>query len=178
MARSIWDSLRAHFRAHPRLKVVCLSLLLGLPLVLVLAGPWILVETSLRQQLVSWIAPQFQGTCTIGKASLGWFSTVELRDVEVMSREDAPLLSDAEITLDRTLLELLFEGIDGATLTIANPHIDLVADDRSTLPPKTFGLIHDVLQLGKCLIDGSTDVGILNLSEHLQPLQHGFTLSI
>ena len=132
MARSIWDSLRAHFRAHPRLKVVCLSLLLGLPLVLVLAGPWILVETSLRQQLVSWIAPQFQGTCTIGKASLGWFSTVELRDVDVMSREDAPLLSDAEITLDRTLLELLFEGIDGATLTIANPHIDLVADDRGT----------------------------------------------
>ncbi len=132
MARSIWHSLRAPFRARPRLKVVCLSLLLGLPLVLVLAGPWILVETSLRQQLASWIAPQFQGTCTIGKASLGWFSTVELRDVDVMSREDAPLLSDAEITLDRTLLELLFEGIDGATLTIANPHIDLVADDRGT----------------------------------------------
>ena len=60
MAKSMWGSLQAQFRSHPKLGILLFFVFVVLPVLLILAGPWIVTETTLRQKFVSWVAPQFQ----------------------------------------------------------------------------------------------------------------------
>ena len=123
---------KAKFRRHPFLVVAFVVGFILIPAVLIISGPLIVSHTSLRQKIVPWVAPEFKGTCSIGTASLGWFSPIELRDVNLKNDQGQTLLTDASIYLDRTLFKLVAEGVEGATVTISDAHIHLVADERST----------------------------------------------
>lgn len=80
-------------------------------LLLVWSAPMLVAHTPLRNQVLAWAAGDLNGTLTAESASLGWFSPVVLKGVEVRDPAGELVLSAAEISSDRTLLGLL--GDDG-----------------------------------------------------------------
>ena len=132
MANAERSYLRTQFRRHPILAVVLVTVFIIVPGAFIISGPWIVSTTSLRQKIVPWVAPDFKGECSIGTASFGWFSPIQLEDVNLEGPQGNALLTGATVHLDRTLFELLVEGMGGATLTISDPQIYLVADESAT----------------------------------------------
>ena len=132
MANAERSYLRTQFRRHPFLAVIFVIGFIILPGTFIISGPWIISKTSLRQKIVPWAVPELKGECSIGTASFGWFSPIQLDDVSLEDSESKPLLTGATVHFDRTLFELLVEGVGGATLTISDAQIHLVADESST----------------------------------------------
>ena len=91
-----------------RRKCPLLMLLLALGL-LVWFAPTIVAKTSLRQQILPTLAPDFAGTFQTGSADLNWFSPVVLRDVKALDAQGNPLLEVESITSKKTLLALAVE---------------------------------------------------------------------
>src|SRR5947209_13971223 len=64
--------------------------------------PIVLAWTPLRNRALSMALPGLNGTITSGGASLGWFSPVEFRDVEIRDAAGNRLASAAAIRTDKT----------------------------------------------------------------------------
>ena len=88
--------------------------------------PALVANTSLRQQIVTFVAPQLRGSATIGGASLGWLSPVELRDVQLRDAAGAPVLSAPVVTTSRALWQLALGSHDLGTMRIERPELNLV----------------------------------------------------
>ncbi|MEC7695735.1 MAG: hypothetical protein VYA11_01415 [Planctomycetota bacterium] len=124
--------LKAQFLRRPLLSV---SLTIGLvivPAALLIGGPSIVSHTSLRQKIVPLVLPKLKGTCSIGAASLGWFSPVVFTDVDLDGPAGGPLMRDGTIGLNRTLFGLITQGIAGATITVSEADVHLVVREQST----------------------------------------------
>ncbi|MEC7501455.1 MAG: hypothetical protein VX970_06975 [Planctomycetota bacterium] len=124
--------LKAQFLRRPLLSV---SLTIGLvivPAALLIGGPSIVSHTSLRQKIVPLVLPKLKGTCSIGAASLGWFSPVVFTDVDLDGPSGGPLMRDGTIGINRTLFGLITQGIAGATITVSGADIHLIVGEHST----------------------------------------------
>ena len=106
--------------------LVAVGLLLVFLVLFVAALPWIVAQTSLRQAIIPRLLPEFAGTSHIGGAELGWFSTVKLEEVRLVDARGEVLLEGGQLSVDRTLLDLLRTGINGATIRVIDPSIHLV----------------------------------------------------
>ena len=124
--------LRAQFLRRPVLSVSLTMGLIIVPTALLIAGPSIVSQSSLRQKVVPWVLPELKGSCSIGAASLGWFSPVVFTDVDLTGPTGEPLMSDATIGLNRTLFGLITQGVAGATITVSDADVHLVVRDHST----------------------------------------------
>jgi translocation and assembly module TamB len=99
---------------RPRL----LLLGLGVPVLLVWLLPVLVAKTSLRQKILPTVLPKYEGRFDVGSASLGWFSTIELKDVRVLDKNDHLLMSIDRVASSNTLLELIKDRSDVGTFDL------------------------------------------------------------
>src|SRR5262245_19595397 len=91
-------------------------LLLGaaaLVVLLVWLAPMIVARTPLVDSLLTGALDGYPGRITTHRASLGWFSPVELSGVELQNGQGESLLSIAAVRTDKSLLGLLTGGAEG-----------------------------------------------------------------
>lgn len=88
--------------------------LVAVAVVLLLAwsAPLMVAHTPLRNQVLAWATGDLNGTVTAESASLGWFSPVVLGGVELRDAQGELVLAAGEVSLDRTLLDLLGDNDD------------------------------------------------------------------
>jgi len=95
------------------------AVLIGL-VVLLWSVPVIVAHTSLRQTIVSAALADFEGSVTVGSASLGWLSPLLARDVEARDTRGQPLGRAA------ALLGLLADTSRPGVFRVTDPNVQLV----------------------------------------------------
>ncbi len=119
----------------PRRRRRWLRRLLGLLTLLTLLiafAPVIVAHTPLRNRIARVALADLHGSIDVGGASLGWFSTVELRDVVIKDSEGRTLLTAAKITSSKSLISLVRNRADLGEFTIERPVLDVVSEKGST----------------------------------------------
>jgi len=105
------------------LRLGIVVLLLG---VLVWFLPAIVAKTSLRQQIAPWAVPELAGKVTIGSASLGWLSPVELREIDLRDPAGGPVATVSAVTTSRALWQLALQSSDLGVIRVERPEVNLV----------------------------------------------------
>jgi hypothetical protein len=113
-----------------RRKSLLLTVLFGA--VLVYFAPFLIAVTSLREIPLRMVFEGIDGTIHSGSASLGWFSPVKYRDVEVYDRDDKLVVRVPAVTIERTSLQLLFDRSRLGKVTLEQPSVNVVARDRGS----------------------------------------------
>ena len=96
--------------------------------ILILFAPTIISKTPLLSYLINTNAP-INGKIEIGTASLGWFSNTRLSELVVKDADEQTVVSIGNVSLDKSLTGLIFGGIDGTTIRITDPLIDIRVND-------------------------------------------------
>lgn len=99
---------------------------------------WMLPILIAHSPLLNWIvgmaAADLDGQVRIGSASLGWFSPIELGDIEVRDAQEQPVVSISEVHGDRSLLQLLWNPSRTGWFRIVAPQIEVILrEDGSNL---------------------------------------------
>ena len=107
------------------------------PVVVLLAAaawfaPAVVARTGLRDQFARQALADFRGTVTVGGASLGWLSPVELRDVTVTDAQGRTLLAAPKVTSSKSLLALARDRSDLGTFAVERPVVEVVCEKGST----------------------------------------------
>jgi len=106
--------------------------LIGLPLlavlvvVLVWSVPVIVANTGLRQSIVSAALSDFEGSVTIGSASLGWLSPLLAHDIEARDGRGRPLGHVKSLRSEKSLLGLLSDTSHPGVFRVEEPKLQLV----------------------------------------------------
>ncbi|MGE0605953.1 MAG: hypothetical protein AB7O62_02425 [Pirellulales bacterium] len=100
--------------------------------VAVWALPMIVAKTSLLNSLARSFTADLRGDISIGSASLGWFSGIAVRDVEVRDYEGQSVVRLPAVTLDRTLWNLLWNRRQLGTLRLEQPEAFIVMTPDGT----------------------------------------------
>jgi hypothetical protein len=95
-------------------------------------APVVVAKTELRQAVLARVFADLDGKAASGSASLGWLSTVELRDVTVTDPAGRTALRAERVTSSRTLLALALDGSDYGTFTIERPVLEVVCEPGNT----------------------------------------------
>ncbi|AMV27627.1 hypothetical protein VT84_24710 [Gemmata sp. SH-PL17] len=114
-----------------------------LPLVtLLLVGAWfaptIVAKTDLRNRFARKALADVRGSVEVGGASLGWFSSVELRDVVIKDETGRPIISAAKIESQKSLISLARNQGEPGEFTIEKPVITVVCQKGTTTLESTF----------------------------------------
>jgi hypothetical protein len=94
------------------------------------AAPWVIAHTSLRNTLLSLALSEGQGAIASSGASLGWYSTIELSDIEIRDANDELIAEAASVRSSKTLLSLALDQSALGTFFVAQPklHVESRAD--------------------------------------------------
>src|SRR5262245_1409749 len=92
--------------------------LLAVLLLVVWFAPTIVAKTGLRNRLARKAAADLHGTLDIGSASLGWFSTIELRDVTLTDAQGRVVARLPKVTSSKSLIGLLRDQSTLGELTL------------------------------------------------------------
>jgi hypothetical protein len=100
----------------------------GSVLLLLLALPWLLAKTSLRDRLLTAIVNSDELTVTSRHASLGYFSPLSLAGLRIESNDKATLLEIERIESDHSWLGLLWSRPELGTFLFDRPKVDVRID--------------------------------------------------
>ena len=100
------------------------SVLIG-AVVLLWSVPVIVAHTSLRQTIVTAALSDFEGSVTVGSASLGWLSPLLARDVEARDVRGQPLGRAASLQSEKSLLGLLSDTSNPGVFRVSEPTLQL-----------------------------------------------------
>lgn len=99
----------------------CLILLLLLWML-----PAIIARTPLVDSMLAGATAELNGSLTLESVSLGWFSPVVARGVELRDEQDRPVLEAAELTGDRSLLRILLNRSRLGKFRLTQPKLTVV----------------------------------------------------
>jgi translocation and assembly module TamB len=105
--------------------------LVGVP-ALVWFAPVIVGFGPVLNSIVSLATRDFQGTITVGGASLGWISHINLHDIEVQDADGKSLASIPRVASDKTLFALLTSPSNLGTFRIDHPQVNLVLNEKDS----------------------------------------------
>jgi len=100
--------------------------------VLLWLAPVIVAHTALKQKIVSAALADFEGSVTIGSASLGWLSPLSAFDIAAFDAGGQPLASAKSLRSEKSLLELLSEKDRPGGFHIEQPAVRLVLREDSS----------------------------------------------
>lgn len=107
---------------------------LGLIALAIFLAPIIIAKTPLRQQLVSFAAPELKAEVEIGSANFWWFSPITLSNTKVRDEKGEPLLSFTELSIEKSLLSLILDSSDIGKVKIVEPQAFIaLRDDGSNI---------------------------------------------
>ncbi|MBM4070952.1 MAG: hypothetical protein FJ271_18685 [Planctomycetes bacterium] len=111
-----------------------LRFLAGGMIVLLLAwlAPWLVGLSPLRHTIAQRIFSNLKGNVTVGRASLGWFSPLQLSDVVVSDIAGRPLLTAPHMESSRTLLGLLLDRSDLGSFRFERPVLDITLSSKQS----------------------------------------------
>jgi hypothetical protein len=114
-------------------KLLLLTLVVGCVLLLA-AGPTLVVCGPWRDALIGWCLADLRGQVSTGDASLGWFSPLEVSQLAVADPQGQPVLAVSSLQTEKSLLGLLLQPGDLGKVTLNGAQIELVLrDDGSNL---------------------------------------------
>ena len=93
--------------------------------VLILAGPWIVAHTGLRDHAMNALIKSPSVTASSDSASFGWFSPVAVHGMHLNSTNKHVDIDVEDIAADRSPLQLLSSAPDLGTITLDKPHVRL-----------------------------------------------------
>jgi hypothetical protein len=138
--------------------------ILAILLAVVVALPYLLCWTPLRNSMLQVAAHEVHGTLTTSDASFGWFSPPVVRGLEIRSRDDKPVVSVAAIELSQPLWKLLSHPQDLGLVRIENPQVNLVVhEDRTTNLTRTFPPPSEPRSKPRGLLDTAIEVVASNI---------------
>ena len=94
--------------------------------------PTIIAKTPLLPWIVKLATADLHGSVTIKSASLGWFSPVEVQDIDVRDAAGKSMLSVASVTGNRWLAAIACDYTKLGTWTIDRPNLSIVMRDNGT----------------------------------------------
>src|SRR4051794_1977883 len=108
-----------------------------LPLVLLILAvlwfaPAVVARSGLRNRFIREATADLRGTVTVGGASLGWFSPVELRDVTVKDEQGRTLLAVPKVTGSKSLYALMRDRSEPGEFTVEGPTVVIVCEKGTT----------------------------------------------
>jgi len=111
--------------------------LAGLLLVVVLL--WFLPAIVAHSPLLGWIVgratAELDGSVSIGSASLGWLSPVELGAVEVRDADEQPILRVEKLSTTRPLAELLLNWGELGEIRVEKPRLKRIGPPFGSRSP-------------------------------------------
>lgn len=126
-----------------RLIVLSLSLL-----AFAFFAPVIVANTGLRNWVAAEATAQVHGTVRIGGASLWWFSSPYLENVEIRNEAGDLVVQIARVELNKPLLALLFDNSDLGEIRLQRPTVFVTASDDTTNLEQVFSWYFDQPQKG------------------------------
>jgi hypothetical protein len=106
-------------------------------IVLVLAAPWIVAHTPLRDTAINLVLASPSVTASSEGASFGWLSPLAVDGLDLKSANNHVEIRVQGIAADRSLWQLATSAPDLGTITIEKPHVllewPLDVDIESTL---------------------------------------------
>ncbi len=122
---------------------------LGLLLVAVYFAPAVVAHTGLRNRIARVAAAELNGQLRVGRASLGWFSPIELRDVTLTDPQGRVLVQVARLTTSRTLLGLMWGRSELGPITLERPLVEIECQADGTNAEQVFRkLLNDTAPSG------------------------------
>ncbi len=101
---------------------------------LVIMLPSIAAQTPLLSWGVAQATANLNGKVSVGSASLGWFSPIVLKEVEVVDAEGAPVAEIPSIRVSQSLLGLIGNSANLGTVEINQPVVHVtVSEGKSNL---------------------------------------------
>ncbi|MHC4176518.1 MAG: AsmA family protein [Planctomycetota bacterium] len=101
-------------------------------LVLVVLFPYVAVVQPFRDAILRAALPKIEGTVTSGSASLGWFSPIEFRDVEIRSPDAAPVVVVPRFRGDRTMWRYLIDGRELGEFRMERPRLNVAVSENGS----------------------------------------------
>lgn len=99
-----------------------------------LFAPSFVAKSSLRHRILPTLLPEYPAKITTGRASLFWWSSVELGDVQFEDTDGKPLLHVEKLTSEKSLIALLADQIRVGEFRIERPHLIVrLREDGSNL---------------------------------------------
>jgi len=95
-------------------------------LVLLWMLPGIIAGTSLVDSILASATAELNGSLTLESVSLGWFSPVVARGVELRDEQDRPVLEATELTGERSLLGILLDRSRLGRFHLTQPKLTVV----------------------------------------------------
>jgi len=101
-------------------------------LVFVWLIPMLVANSPILHWTIGRLAADLQGRVATRSASLGWFSRVELSDVEVKDSQDQPVLEVPKVTAQRSLLGLIWDQRRLGGFRLEKPKFTVVLREDGT----------------------------------------------
>lgn len=95
-------------------------------------APMIVAVTGLRNSLPGLLLPGHPGSIEIGETSLGWFSPVQIKNLQFHDREGRPLLKVGQIKTTSSLLSLITQPQNLGTFKISQPVLHAALTDQDS----------------------------------------------
>lgn len=127
LAQTLPDAPRTSAAGRFLRRCFLLLVLLGIGVVF---APQIVSRTPLLAHLVVWGTADLRGAASVGEASLSWFATPQLTNIEVVDLAGRPVLKAAAVRGDRTLWQLATAPLQLGKFQLERPEIDLVVDEN------------------------------------------------
>ncbi len=178
----VQDNARPRRRRLLRLLGVAAALLL----VLVLAAPWIIAKTGLRDSLVNKVIGTPNLTTTTERASFGWFSPLSVEGVTILGKESPFRIEVEKVAADRSWPELLTSSPHLGTITLEKPHIFVnfpfgkLGERSMSLEPTCTALVRDgaltvrVKEFDQPVID----IDGINMTLHIEDAAEGRVITL
>src|SRR6516162_6737936 len=96
-----------------------------LVVVLILAAPWIVARTGLRDRAINAILASPSVTASSDSASFGWFSPLSVQGLHLNSTNNHVVVHVEGLTAERSPWQLLSSAPDLGTIQVEKPHVIL-----------------------------------------------------
>jgi hypothetical protein len=90
---------------------------------LILAAPWIVANTGLRDWAVNWIISSPSVTASSESASFGWFSPLSIHGLQLNSTNNRIDIRVEDVAMDGSPLHVLASSPDLGTIHVEKPHV-------------------------------------------------------
>ena len=102
---------------------------------LVIAFPWILAKTGLRDRLLTAIVASNDVKVSSRDASFGYFTSLSLSGLQIKARDDSAQIDVARIESDHSWLGLLLSRPELGTFRFQRPEIDVLVKEAPKAKP-------------------------------------------
>ncbi len=108
------------------------GIIAGVILLTVWLAPIIAGHTPLRNLALSSLGSELNGTVTASSASFGWFSPVQLHDIEVRDDRGDLVLKVPTVKTSRTLRQIIFDSANVGYIQLHKPQLHVVLEKNGS----------------------------------------------